>query len=214
MDIQFPGSMVDASIKIKGKHYFGCDYIFSNIYGSAVFNEDDKAISENEIPTEKITADPEKGEFSPETLEEFIKSDNDIFDISSIPACTKEIEYTVAGTLEPDGNGGVIIRYNGDFSPICMYVFGNSLHLSGQQDDFCELMFEDGKRNYVALPESLFEDFPSEQNENQSPLLLCLDTQCVENNITQNGGTLHVSYSIEVNGILAEVTDFVLTAIC
>ena len=42
--------------------------------------------------------------------------------------------------------------------------------------------------------------------------MLCLSAECVENNITEYGGSLHVSYSIEVNGICAEVTDFTLTA--
>jgi hypothetical protein len=43
--------------------------------------------------------------------------------------------------------------------------------------------------------------------------MLCLSAECVENNLKEDGGSLRVSYSIEVNGITAEVTDFTLTAV-
>ena len=72
--------------------------------------------------------------------------------------------------------------------------------------------FEKDKRNYICLPESLFTEDSAEENENQSPIMLCLTAECVENNLKEDGGVLHVSYSIEVNGITAEVTDFTLTA--
>ncbi len=131
-----------------------------------------------------------------------------------MPECRKEIEYSTVGTLQSDGNGGVLIRYSGDFTPICIHAQNTKISLNGQDDDFSELVFETGKRNYIALPESLFtEDENVPENENQSPIMLCLSAECVENNITDCGGSLHVSYSIEVNGITAEVTDFTLTAV-
>lgn len=206
----------EVSISISGKHYFGCDYIFSNIYGSSVFAEDtgDFPVAAAD-DTEKYAKNPESGDFSSESLEEFISEDSDgMLDLSTLPECSKEIEYSTMGTVQNDGSGGVLIRYSGDFTPICIHAHTSKISLNGQEDDFSELVFETGKRNYIALPESLFmeESKEARENENQSPIMLCLSAECVENNLTESGGSLHVSYSIEVNGICAEVTDFTLTA--
>jgi len=203
----------EVSISISGKHYFGCDYIFSNIYGSSVFAEEDTSPIPAADDLEKVAKDPESGDFSSETLDEFINSDStDELDLSTMPECRREIEYSTVGTVQSDGSGGVLIRYSGDFTPICIHAENAKISLNGQEDDFSELIFEKDKRNYIALPESLFTEDESVQNENQSPIMLCLSAQCVENNLTECGGSLHVSYSIEVNGICAEVTDFTLTA--
>ena len=204
----------EVSISISGKHYFGCDYIFSNIYGSSVFSEEDRMPVVNDEDLEKVAKNPESGDFSSETLDEFIEENSSgELDLSTMPECNKEIEYSTVGTLQSDGSGGVLIRYSGDFTPICIHADSTKISLNGQDDDFSELVFETGKRNYIALPESLFKDDENAaENENQSPIMLCLSAECVENNITDNGGSLHVSYSIEVNGICAEVTDFTLTA--
>lgn len=203
----------EVSISINGRHYFGCDYIFSNIYGSSVFSEDDKRDPDS-ASLEEMSKDPESGDYSSETLDRFIKDDSGTsLDLSTMPDVSKEIEYSTFGTLQSDGEGGYYIRYSGDFSPICIHAAKDGVFsLNGQDDDFSELVFETGKRNYIVLPESLFLEDASEDNENQSPITLCLSAQTVENEITENGGTLHVSYSIEVNGITAEVTDFTLTA--
>ncbi len=201
------------SIDIKGKHYFGCDYIFSNIYGASVFSDEEPVDLCDIVHEEELKANPENGDYSPKTLEEFMASENVLYDLLSMPDCRKEIDYTTQGSVISDGRGGVFIRYSGDFSPICMHLsLDGTLTLNGQEDDFSELVFEKDKRNYVSLPETLFGDEPSSVNENQSPILLCLHAQSIESNITEDGGYLKVSYSIEVNGITAEVTDFTLTA--
>lgn len=203
----------EVSISISGKHYFGCDYIFANIYGSSVFTEE---AGDFRPPgeLEEISRDPECGDFSSETLDEFISSDTgEALELSTMPALSREIEYSTVGTIESDGMGGYLIRYSGDFSPICIHAQNSRFSLNGQDDDFSELVFEKGKRNYIALPESLFLENAAEDNENQSPLMLCLSAECVENNFSDSGGVLHASYSIEVNGITAEVTDFTLTAV-
>ena len=203
----------EVSISINGKHYFGCDYIFANIYGSSVFSEDESHLAAYDENLEQISKDPESGDFSSETLEEFINSDSGAaLDLSTLPDTNKEIEYSTLGTLQSDGKGGYLIRYSGDFTPICIHAENGRVTLNGQEDDFSELVFEKGKRNYICLPESLFLEDSQEDNENQSPLMLCLSAECVENNLCEDGGVLHVSYSIEVNGITAEVTDFTLTA--
>ena len=84
-----------------------------------------------------------------------------------------------------------------------------------------ELVFETGKRNYVALPESLFgETCPALSStepddgceDRQSPLQLCINTRNIDADMTEDGGSLKLSYSIEVNGITAESSDIVLTA--
>ena len=204
----------EVSISISGKHYFGCDYIFANIYGSSVFSEEENGHRFCEENLGEISKDPESGDFSKETLEEFINSDTgDTLDLSTLPDVNKEIEYSTLGTLQSDGNGGFLIRYSGDFTPICIHAQDEKITLNGQEDDFSELVFEKNKRNYICLPESLFMEDSKEDNENQSPIMLCLTAECVENNLKEDGGVLHVSYSIEVNGITAEVTDFTLTAI-
>ena len=203
----------EVSINICGKHYFGCDYIFANIYGSSVFSEDDSKEACRDENLGEISKDPESGDFSRETLEEFISSDTgETLDLSTLPDVNKEIEYSTLGTLQSDGNGGYLIRYSGDFTPICIHAENSKVTLNGQEDDFSELVFEKDKRNYICLPESLFTEDLQEENENQSPIMLCLTAECVENNLKDDGGVLHVSYSIEVNGITAEVTDFILTA--
>ncbi len=203
----------EVSISISGKHYFGCDYIFANIYGSSVFSEEEASQAVQDENLGEISKDPENGDFSRETLEEFISSDTgDTLDLSTMPDVNKEIEYSTLGTLQSDGNGGYLIRYSGDFTPICIHAENGRITLNGQEDDFSELVFEKDKRNYICLPESLFLEDAQEENENQSPIMLCLTAECVENNLKDDGGVLHVSYSIEVNGITAEVTDFVLTA--
>ena len=203
----------EVSISISGKHYFGCDYIFANIYGSSVFSEEERPPLPEDDSLGDISRNPESGDFSSETLEEFISSDSgDSLDLSTLPDVNKEIEYSTLGTLQSDGNGGYLIRYSGDFTPICIHAENGRITLNGQEDDFSELVFEKGKRNYICLPESIFSEEVQEDNENQSPIMLCLSAECVENNLQENGGVLHVSYSIEVNGITAEVTDFILTA--
>lgn len=204
----------EVSISISGKHYFGCDYIFANIYGSSVFSEEETQSSPIEENLSEISKDPESGDFSRETLEEFISSDSGAsLDLSTLPEVNKEIEYSTLGTLQSDGNGGFLIKYSGDFTPICIHAQDSKITLNGQEDDFSELVFEKDKRNYICLPESLFTEDSQEENENQSPIMLCLTAECVENNLKEDGGVLRVSYSIEVNGITAEVTDFTLTAV-
>ncbi len=204
----------EVSISISGKHYFGCDYIFANIYGSSVFSEEENTTVSIEENLGEISRDPENGDFSSETLEEFISSDTgNTLDLSTMPEVNKEIEYSTLGTLQSDGKGGYLIRYSGDFTPICIHAENSKITLNGQEDDFSELVFEKDKRNYICLPESLFIEETTEENENQSPIMLCLTAECVENNLKEDGGVLHVSYSIEVNGITAEVTDFTLTAV-
>ena len=204
----------EVSISISGRHYFGCDYIFANIYGSSVFSDEENRALPQEENLGEISRDPESGDFSKETLEEFINSDTGgTLDLSTLPDVNKEIEYSTLGTLQSDGKGGYLIRYSGDFTPICIHAQDGKITLNGQEDDFEELVFEKDKRNYICLPESLFLEDAAEENENQSPIMLCLTAECVENNLKEDGGVLHVSYSIEVNGITAEVTDFTLTAV-
>ncbi len=209
----------EVSISIKGTHYFGCDYIFSNVYGSAVFT-DTEPMDYVETPMDDLLSDdPIKGDYSEKTLDRFIEDSRSDADIYSLPDCSKEIEYSTLGTLCSDGAGGVYIRYSGDFSPICMHISRDGrVTLNGEDDDFSELVFEPGKRNHVSLPESLFSDGPTGENvpdeeaDLQSPLQLCVSTKSIDSDLTENGGRLCLSYSIEVNGITAETSDIILTA--
>lgn len=202
----------EVSINIRASHYFGCDYIFANIYGSQVFNEDETGSVFADESLKNLAKDPESGDYSDETLNEFISSDRGTeLDLSTMPEMNKEIEYSTLGTIENDGDGGYLIKYDGDFTPICIHAQKDKISLNGQEDDYAELVFEKDKRNYICLPESLFTEDDAQDNENQSPIMLCLSAQSVENNLGDTGGSLRVSYCIEVNGITAEVTDFTLT---
>lgn len=198
------------TISIKGHHFFACDYVFSNIYGSGVFSEDYNPL--DEIAENELFANPEVSALSEKTLEQFSKDSDMPYDISTMPDSIKEIEYSTQGEVKFCDNGSVTIRYSGDFSPICMKVSQGTLSLSGQDDDFSELLFEAGKRNFVALPETLFSNADASENENQSPLQLCLDTKKIT--LSNDGENIKVEaqYSIEVNGIIAEVSNFVLCA--
>lgn len=196
----------DFAIKISGNHYFACDYVFSNIYGDSVFMDEETAPSADYFPSIK-----ESESLLLDTLPE-----THIDTISSMPECTKEIEYMTEGSVISDEKNDIFIRYGGDDSPMCLHIRNDgAVSLSGEEFDSAEIIFEKGKRNYISLPLSLFNDTPKDQSipeDLQSPLNICVSTEDIKNNMTKNGGSLSVSYSIEVNGIVAEVTDFTLTA--
>ena len=204
----------DFAIKISGNHYFACDYVFSNVYGDEVFFEDDGGA----MPL----SDPEPDMFA---LDE--NSENNLLDtlpetpldmISTLPDCTKKIEYMTEGSVLEEGDEGIYIRYGNDSAPMCIHIRRDgSVTLSNDDTDVAEIVFEKGKRNFIAIPESLIYGNgegggDTADSEEQSPIHLCVDTCEIENNMSAGGGSLSVSYSIEVNGMLAEVTDFTLTA--
>lgn len=193
----------DFAIKISGSHYFACDYVFSNIYGDSVFSDDDTA-----PPCDFLT--PEENEnVLLDTLPE-----THIDGLSTLPECTKEVEYMTEGSVLQSSDNDIFIRYGSDDSPMCIHIRDDgTVSLSGEESDCSEIVFEKGKRNFIALPVSLFNDKDDSVPEDmQSPLHLCVTTDEITHNMTEKGGSLSVSYSIEVNGIVAEVTDFTITA--
>lgn len=193
----------DFAIKISGNHYFACDYVFSNIYGDSVLTD------ENEPAVLGDTAETDANEVLLDTLPE-----TPLDGLATMPECTKEIEYMTEGSVHQSDTNDIFIRYGSDESPMCIHIRKDgSVTLSGDEYDVAEIVFEEGKRNFIALPVNLFDDGISNAPEDlQSPLHLCVTTEEIQNNMTENGGSLSVSYSIEVNGIIAEVTDFTLTA--
>lgn len=193
----------DFSIKINGNHYFACDYVFSNVYGDSVFSE------EIESPSADFDISSNSQELLLDTLPE-----TPLDALTTLPECTKEIEYMTEGTIHEEDTDDIFIRYGSDDSPMCIHIRKDgSVTLSGDEYDAAEIVFEQGKRNFIALPMSLLggTDDP-EYSDLQSPLNLCVNTGEIKNNMTSDGGTLSVSYSIEVNGIVAEVSDFTITA--
>lgn len=193
----------DFSIKISGNHYFACDYVFSNIYGDSVFSDDEPA------PLGDFLTPEENENMLLDTLPE-----THLDGISTLPECTKEIEYMTEGSVISRDEDDIFIRYGNDDSPMCVHIRKDgSVTLSGEESDYSEIVFEKGKRNYISLPVSVFNDGIENAPEDlQSPLNLCVSTDDITNNMTEKGGSLTVSYSIEVNGIVAEVTDFTITA--
>ncbi len=200
----------DFAIKISGNHYFACDYVFSNIYGESVFfDENDR------LPPSDLT-----GFITEELNEECLKDtlpESPYDALSTLPDCTKEVEYMTEGSVLDASDDELYIRYGSDEAPMCIHIRADgSVTLSGDENDVAEIVFEEGKRNFIALPQNVFTEeeapAPSDAYEMHAPLHLCVSTDTIDNRMTSTGGTLKVSYSIEVNGILAEVTDFTITA--
>ena len=196
----------DFAIKISGNHYFACDYVFSNVYGNSVFDEEEQ----NGILPVDITGGDDESVLLDTLPETHIDS------LASLPECTKEVEYMTEGSVHEVNENDIFIRYGSDDAPMCIHIRDDgSVTLSGDEDDVAEIVFEKGKRNFIAIPATLFENqntLPENMEDLQSPLNLCITTDEIKNNMTKDGGSLTVSYSIEVNGIVAEVTDFTLTA--
>lgn len=196
----------DFAIKISGNHYFACDYVFSNVYGNSVFDEEEQ---NNILPVDITNGDDDSVLL--ETLPE-----THIDNLTSLPECTKEVEYMTEGSVHEVTENDIFIRYGSDDAPMCIHIRDDgSVTLSGDEYDVAEIVFEKGKRNFIAIPATLFENqkpVPEDMEDLQSPLNLCISTDEIKNNMTKDGGSLTVSYSIEVNGIVAEVTDFTLTA--
>ncbi len=194
----------DFAIKISGSHYFACDYVFSNVYGDSVFTEDEPSAIHSDFMT-------------PEDNEEMLLDtlpETHLDGLATLPECNKEVEYMTEGSVHEEDENGIFIRYGSDESPMCIHIRDDGVvTLSGDEYDSSEIVFEKGKRNFIALPANLFDDgISSKSDDLQSPLHLCVSTDDIRNNMTKDGGSLTVSYSIEVNGIVAEVTDFTLTA--
>lgn len=141
------------------------------------------------------------------------------------PTAAKKIEYMTEGSLcdrETPEHDGLYIRYGSDDAP-CAYTSATTavFRSAAMKRTRREIVFEQGKRHFIALPESLFsKEAPfadafaedTDTYERHAPIHLCVSTEKIDNRMTPHGGSLSVSYSIEVNGMIAEVSDFTLTA--
>ena len=200
-------------VKISGNHYFACDYVFSNIYGESVFFDE-----ADEPPADAFDgAYPDDGIAEEALLDTLPETPFDT--LSTLPDCTKQIEYATEGSVVVSPDNSLNIRYGSDDAPMCIHICSDgSVTLSGDDDDIAEIVFEKGKRNFIALPETAFmppepdKAPPSAEDPVHAPIHLCVSTAEIQNNMTPSGGSLSVSYTIEVNGMLAEVTDFTVTA--
>ncbi|MCR5353833.1 MAG: DUF1934 domain-containing protein [Clostridiales bacterium] len=208
------------AIKISGKHYFACDYIFSNVYGESVFTDDAEESSFAEEPSFSLQSMPSmlSDEESDSLLEDtlpFTRYD----ELKTMPDCTKKVEFITEGSLINTDSDGLFIRYGDDESPMCVHIYKDgTVTLSGSDSDVAEIVFEEGKRNYIALEDSAFLDIaPPPKTEDSedamhSPISLCVDTSEINNKMSEHGGSLSVKYSIEINGMIAEVSSFTITA--
>ena len=68
----------DFAIKISGNHYFACDYVFSNVYGNSVFDEEEQ----NGILPVDITGGDDESVLLDTLPETHIDS------LASLPECT------------------------------------------------------------------------------------------------------------------------------
>jgi hypothetical protein len=203
----------DFTIKISGRHYFACDYIFSNVYGESVFTDDDESALPDEEPYSLLS--DEKNSLLLEDTLPFTQYD----ELKTMPDCTKKVEFITEGSLINTDSDGLFIRYGDDECPMCVHIRKDgTVTLSGSENDVAEIVFEEGKRNYIALEDSAFLDSdPGPRSEDaedamHSPISLCVDTSEINNKMSEHGGSLSVKYSIEINGMIAEVTSFTITA--
>lgn len=206
------------AIKISGSHYFACDYVFSNIYGESVF-ADEPAPADSAGYFDVGSSAASIGAYDDREASLMDTLPQTPYDaLITLPDCTKEIEFMTEGSVTEAGGNGIFIRYGSDESPMCIHIRNDgAVTLSGDDDDVAEFVFEKGKRNFIALSEAYFSGFNGTQPEDveiHTPLNLCVSTEEINNHMTESGGSLTVSYSIEVNGIVAEVTDFTITADC
>lgn len=207
------------AIKITGNHFFACDYVFSNVYGESVFFDD----APSGVPADgDLASCPTPFELS-ESAEKALRDTlpETPFDaLSTLPDCTKRVEYMTEGmilSLASVRDDGLYIRYGSEESPMCLHIRADgSVSVSGDERDTGEMVFEEGKRSFIALPENLFSDEtpsgPGDGYEKHTPFHLCVSTESIDNQMTADGGSLSVRYSIEVNGMIAEISDFTLTA--
>ena len=191
----------DFSIKINGNHFFAGNYIYTNIYGNYVF--------ENLVLDENVTGANLKD--SDETLQQEYKN-NDNLDLQA-PDCTTSLEYTTEGSVIVE-NDDIYIRYGNDDSPMCIHILEDGrVTLSEQEYDAADFIFEKGKQNFISLPAYTFLGADKTQEDDfQSAFQLCVDTDTIKHNMGKDGGTLTVSYTILVNGLEAEKSEFTLTA--
>ena len=201
----------DYMIRISGHHFYACDYVFSNVYGESLFFENDAPSYPADAGVEDLLGEANREENLKDTLPETI-----IDTLTAMPECTKDIDFMSAGTVIDTRHDGTYIRYGTDEAPMCVHICRDgSVTVSGDEEDLAEIIFEDGKRSLISLQASVFENFPPEDAafaELNSPLHLGVTTKTISGGISEDGGSLTISYTIDVNGILAEVTDFTLTA--
>ncbi len=207
------------AIKITGNHFFACDYVFSNVYGESVFFDDAPPSVPADGDLSSCPTPLELSESTERTLRDTLPETP--FDaLSTLPDCTKKVEYMTEGailSLSALRDDGLYIRYGSEESPMCIHIRADgSVSVSGDETDTGEIVFEEGKRNFIALPESLFSgeipNAPDDGYEKHTPFHLCVSTESIDNKMTESGGSLSVRYSIEVNGMIAEISDFTLTA--
>ena len=199
----------DYMIRISGRHYFACDYVISNIYGESVFFEDEDKAPPVDAPL-----------MTREIMEENLKQtlpETPLGGLFTLPDCSKEIRFASSGTVKRVKGDGVYVRYGSDEHPMCLHIREDgAVTVSNDEEDLGELVFENGKKTLIALQASVFNDFSPldvpEDDDMHSPLHLGLRTEELRGRISERGGKLRIRYAIDVNGVLAEITDFTLTA--
>lgn len=199
----------DHMIRITGKHYFACDYVISNVYGDSVFFEEGDAPPPVDTPF--MT-----GEIMEENLKQTLP-ETPLGSLFTLPEMTREITYLSTGSVRHTVRDGTFIRYGSDEHPMCLHIRADgSVTLSSDVKDLGEMIFEPGQKTYIALQAAAFaEPGTFEQgadDDMHSPLHLGVKTEELQVRFSARGGSVRVRYVIDVNGILAEVTDFTLTA--
>lgn len=214
---------------IKGNHYYATPFVFSNVYGRAIFKHNDFAENTPASMYEDIASELFEDDYYEYARTERLSTQNStllpIFRkinhellshtehekiVLPISEEDNEVELYTDGVIAED-NGLKIIYGDRNF-PICLHVGNDGIvTLDSENDAVPMLTFEKGKRHFVNLSPLVKLGLPDGKTE--IPLQICIFTHDIRNELIGKSKTLEISYSIEIAGSQAEKTNFSVTVL-
>lgn len=214
---------------IKGNHYYATPFIFSNVYGRAIFIRNDYAEAETASVYEDIASeifDDDYYEYArterlsiqnSSLLPIFNKINSEMLSHMEVDKNTSisaednnEVELYTDGVIEEDD--GLKIMYGDSNFPICLHVGNDGIvTLDSECEAIPMLTFEKGKRHFVNL--SPLMKIGLTDSRLDIPMQICIFTHDIKNELLSSSKTLEISYSIEIAGSQAEKTNFSITVL-
>jgi len=214
---------------IRGNHYYATPFVFSNVYGRAIFSRNNFAENEPTSVYEDIAS-----EVFEENYYEYSKTERLSMQNSSLlPIFSKinsemrshtetekgivssseednEVELYTDGIIEEDD--GLKIIYGDSNFPISLHVGNDGIvTLDSENEAIAALTFEKGKRHFVNLSPLI--KLGLSDGKQDIPLQICVYTHDIKNELLQKSKTLEITYSIEIAGSQAEKTNFSITVL-
>ena len=211
-------------LRIHGRHSVYTPYLFSNLYGQPLRENSETAGSSSDSgPACSLNDLLDDGFYEFPTTEKLMFHNSAVFDtmktilenLSQAPVCSDteqpngEVEYYTDGELLSTAEQGIVIRY-GEDSPVCVELKADGLVVINCDNigDSC-MIFESGKRHMIGMPKvTVLSDLADDSDRTQAQM--CVSTDEIHNSVTDGGGTLHIAYTVEINGSKAERTDFTM----